>query len=120
MSLLLRGVVVGFFIVQVHVLVLGVENVDMEVAVEVDVDVDVDVNGAVDVDVVVVVVMHPDLLINVQGADDNASQRILAAWSQAMRHAKQGRCSLSTKSHGFRRLGSKRGSVKIKRDVRGA
>ena len=73
MSLLLRGVVVVFFIVQVHVLVQGVENVDMEVAVEVDVDVDVDVNGAVDVDVVVVVVMHPDLLINVQGADDNAS-----------------------------------------------
>ena len=107
------GVVVGLVIVQGLVLVLVVEDVDMEVAVEVDVDVDVDVNGDVDVDVVVVVVMHTDLLINVQSADDNASQQILEAWSQAMRHAKQAWGSLCTKSRGFRRLGSKRGSVKI-------
>ena len=105
------GVVVGLVIVQGLVLVLVVEDVDMEVAVEVDVDVDVDVNG--DVDVVVVVVMHTDLLINVQSADDNASQQILEAWSQAMRHAKQAWGSLCTKSRGFRRFGSKRGSVKI-------
>ena len=91
----------------------------MEVAVEVDVDVDVDGDGYVDVDVdvdvdvVAVVVMHTDLLINVQGADDNASQQILEAWSQAMRHAKQAWHSLCTKSRGFGRLGSKRGSVKI-------
>ena len=106
------GVVVGLVIVQGLVLVLVVEDVDMEVAVEVDVDVDVDVNGDVDVDVVVVV-MHTDLLINVQSADDNASQQILEAWSQAMRHAKQAWGSLCAKSRGFRRLGSKRGSVKI-------
>ena len=86
-------VVVGLVIVQGLVLVLVVEDVDMEVAVEVDVDVDVDVNGDVDVDVVVVVVMHTDLLINVQSADDNASQQILEAWSQATRQSKRGvRC----------------------------